>query len=153
MIDEIESAAIDFSENFRRELKMLREDFVEKILRDELIRGCWGTAAKENFLALSQNEQSKILYALKRQELCDGRRLFFRLALQILFPVGNVYFYEGKFLLCLPEEISDAALKKIELIKILFMDAGNSELEIYFGRRFGVFGTPQTMRLDEMILY
>ena len=153
MIDEVESATIEFSENFWRDLKNLRDDFVEKILRDELNNGYWGAAAKENFLALSESEQAKILYALKKQEMCDGRRLFFRLALQSLFPVGDIYFYEGKFLLCLPEENSDAALKKIELIKILFMNAGNSELEIYFGRRFGVFGTPQTMRLDEMILY
>ena len=122
-------------------------------LRDELTRGLWGADVAENFRALSPEEQTSILRVLKRQELGGGRRLYFRAALQSLFPAGNVYFYEGKFLLCLPEDKSAAALSKVALIKILFMDAGNSRLEIYFARRFGVFGTPQTMRLDEMILY
>lgn len=76
-----------------------------------------------------------------------------RLAAQSLFPTARIYFNEGKFLMCLTDAKTDSALKKIELLKILFMDVSNAEIETYFEKTFGVFGTPQTMRLDEMILY
>lgn len=122
-------------------------------LRDELTRGLCGADVAESFRALSPDEQTSILRVLKLQELSDGRRLYLRAALQALFPVGDVYFYEGKFLLCLPDDESPAALSKVALIKNLFMDAGNSRLEVYFARHVGVFGTPRTMRLDEIILY
>lgn len=130
----------------------MTKDFVGEILREELNCGYWGATAKKLFNALNAVEQSAILRALKLQELSQGRRLKFLLAVKSLFPNSEIYFYK-KFLLWLPEEKSQAALNKIALIKILFMEVGNTELEIFFGAHFGVFGSPQTMRLDEMILY
>ena len=141
-----------FAKDFHDDLRSLRGDFVEGLLRKEINRGCYGTRAKELFGTLTTPEQDLILRALKLQEQCGGRQLQFTLAIKSLFPKSELYFYK-KFLLWLPEPRSEAMLNKIELIKILFMDVGNTELEIYFGRHFGVFGTPQTMRLDEMILY
>ena len=144
MNEELFDAAEDFVRKFYVDLRNLRGDFMEEILRGELSCGIWGATAKEIFSTLTTDEQL--------QELSDGRQLKFMLALKSLFPDSEIYFY-GKFLLFLPEEKSEAALRKVELIKILFMEVGNTELEIYFGKSFGVFGTPQTMRLDEMILY
>ena len=152
MNEELFDAAEDFVRKFYVDLRNLRGDFMEEILRGELSCGIWGATAKEIFSTLTTDEQNLILQALKLQELSDGRQLKFMLALKSLFPDSEIYFY-GKFLLFLPEEKSEAALRKVELIKILFMEVGNTELEIYFGKSFGVFGTPQTMRLDEMILY
>lgn len=152
MTDELFELAGEFEEKFWRELRNLRDDSIEKILRAELEGGIWGSAARENFLALTVEEQGAVLRALKAQELSGGRRLKFRMALQGLFPTGEIYFFEGKFLLWLPVE-EPTTPTKIALIKILFMDAGNSALEVYFGRRLGIFGTPTTLRLDEMILY
>jgi len=152
MNEEIFDAAEELVKNFRGELRSLRGNFIEEILRDELQSGKWGAAAKEIFQILTPPEQNSILHALKLQELSQGRRLEFLLAVKGLFPNSEIYFYK-KFLLWLPEVESATAWKKIELIKILFMEVGNTELEIYFGAHFGVFGTPRTMRLDEMILY
>ena len=130
----------------------MTRDFVGEILREELNCGYWGATAKKLFNALNAVEQTAILRALKLQELSQGRRLKFLLAVKSLFPNSEIYFYK-KFLLWLPEEKSQAALNKIALIKILFMEVGNTELEIFFGAHFGVFGSPNTMCLDEMILY
>lgn len=141
-----------FAKDFHADLKKLRGDFVEELLRTEINRGYYGTRAKELFGTLTIAEQDSILHALKLQEQCGGRQLQFTLAIKSLFPDSELYFYK-KFLLWLPEPRSEATLNKIELIKILFMDVGNTELELYFGRHFGVFGTPRTMQLDEMILY
>lgn len=141
-----------FAKDFHDDLKNLRGDFVEELLREEINRGYYGTRAKELFGTLTTPEQDLILRALKLQEQCGGRQLQFTLAIKSLFPDSELYFYK-KFLLWLPEPRSEETLNKIELIKILFMDVGNTELELYFGRHFGVFGTPRTMRLDEMILY
>ena len=52
----------------------------------------------------------------------------------------------------LPEKKSDLIDKKIELIKILFMDFSNAEIEVYFEKSFGVFGRPETMLLDNLVL-
>ncbi|MBR2773362.1 MAG: hypothetical protein IKD73_00020 [Selenomonadaceae bacterium] len=142
----------DFMRDFQNDLRNLRGKFIEELLRAELNRGDYGTTAKELFDTLTQAEQDLILRALRVQEQCGGRQLQFTLAIKSLFPDSELYFYK-KFLLCLPEPESEATLRKIELIKILFMEVGNTELELYFGRHFGVFGTPRTMRLDEMILY
>lgn len=142
----------DFAKGFHDGLRNLRGNFVEELLREELNRGYYGMKAKEIFATLTQAEQDLILRALKLQEQCDGRQLKFTLAVKSLFPNSELYFYK-KFLLWLPEPKTEATLKKIELIKILFMEVGNTELELYFEKHFGVFGKPQTMRLDEMILY
>ena len=115
--------------------------------------GYFGEKAKEIFAELTSDEQNLILRALKLQEISDGRRLMFRLAAQSLFPTARIYFNAGKFLMYIPSSKTDLSMKKIELLKILFMDISNAEIETYFERHFGVFGTPQTMRLDEMILY
>ena len=141
-----------FAKDFHDDLKSLRGDFIEELLRKELNRGYYGKRAKELFGTLTITEQDLILRALKVQEQSGGWRLQFTLAIKGLFPDSELYFYK-KFLLWLPEPSSEATLNKIELIKILFMEVGNTELELYFGRHFGVFGTPWTMRLDEMILY
>ena len=141
-----------FAKDFHDDLRNLRGDFVEELLREEINHGYYGTRARELFGTLTIAEQGLILRTLKLQEQCGGRRLKFTLAIKSLFPNSELYFYK-KFLLWLPEPRSETTLNKIELIKILFMDVGNTELELYFGRHFGVFGTPQTMRLDEMILY
>ena len=141
-----------FAKDFHDDLKNLRGDFIEELLRKELNRGYYGKRAKELFGTLTIAEQALILRALKVQEQSVERRLQFTLAIKSLFPDSELYFYK-KFLLWLPEPSSEATLNKIELIKILFMEVGNTELELYFGRHFGVFGTPWTMRLDEMILY
>ena len=141
----------DFTRGFHDDLRNF-ENFVEELLREEINRGDYGTRAKELFGTLSITEQDLILRALRLQEQVGGRQLKFTLAIKSLFPKSEIYFYK-KFLLWLPEPESEATLNKIELIKILFMDVGNMELELYFGRHFGVFGTPWTMRLDEMILY
>ena len=146
-------AAEDFAENFLSRLKSLRPNFVEEILRDELEGGRYGSEAKNFFCALTTDEQKKILRALRLQELSGGRELKFSLAARKLFPDAKIFFNAGKFLIWLPEKKSDAALKKIELIKILFMDLSNAEFEIFFERSFGVFGSPATLQLDEMILY
>lgn len=153
MNNEIFDTAEEFIKGFRSDLKNLRENSIEELLSTELNNGYWGATAKKIFSELTEDERYIILRALKLQEQTEGRRLKFLLAFKNLFPVSEVYRYNGRFLLCLPEEKSEAALKKIELIKILFLEVGNVELEIYFGEHFGVFGSPQTMRLDEMILY
>ncbi len=153
MTEKFFSAAEDFAENFLSRLKSLRPNFVEEILRDEITNGCYGSEAKNFFCALTTDEQKKILRALRLQELSGGRELKFSLAARSLFPDAKIFFHAGKFLIWLPEKKSDAALKKIELIKILFMDLSNAEFEIFFERSFGVFGSPATLQLDEMILY
>lgn len=132
---------------------MTVSEATEEILRDEINRGCYGESAKIFFGELTAAEQNSILRALRLQELSEGRELRLSLALRKIFPDGRLFFNDGKFLLWLPEKKSVAALHKIALIKILFMDVGNNELEIYFERCFGVFGAPATMQLDEMILY
>lgn len=142
----------DFAKEFHCDLRNLRGNFIEELLRSELNQGFYGNRAKELFATLTQAEQDLILRTLKLQEQCGGRQLKFSLAIKSLFPDSELYFYK-KFLLWLPEPKTEATLRKIELIKILFMEVGNTELELYFEKHFGVFGKPQTMRLDEMILY
>ena len=139
--------------DFRAELKALPKNFYEQILRDEIGRGYFGDAVKEIFSTLTEDEQNLILRALKLQELPEGRQLMFRLAAQSLFPTARIYFNAGKFLMYLPDAKTDSTLRKIELLKILFMDVSNAEIDLYFERHFGIFGTPQTMHLDKMILY
>ena len=134
--------------DFRAELRTLPTNFYEQILRDELEGGYFGDAAKKIFMTLDDAEQNLILRALKLQELSQGRQLMFRLAAQSLFQTARVYFNAGKFLMYLPQAETDSTLKKIELLKILFMDVSNAEIDLYFELPFGVFGTPQTMRLN-----
>ena len=134
--------------NFRAELANLPINFYEQVLRDELEGGYFGDEVKKIFATLDDDEQNLILRALKIQELSKGRRLMFRLAAQSLFPTARIYFHEGKFLMYLPQAETDSTLKKIELLKILFMDVSNAEIDLYFELPFGVFGTPQTMRLN-----
>lgn len=148
LIERLETFAKDFHDGLRN----MRGDFIEELLRKEINCGYYGKRAKELFDTLTITEQDSILRALKVQEQCGGRRLQFTLAIKNLFPDSELYHYK-KFLLWLPEPRSEATINKIELIKILFMEVGNTELELYFGRHFGVFGTPRTMHLDEMILY
>ena len=138
--------------DFRAELRTLPINFYEQILRDELEGGYFGDAAKKIFATLDDAEQNLILRALKLQELSQGRKLMFRLAAQSLFPTARVYFNAGKFLMYLPDAENDSTLQKIELLKILFMDVSNAEIDLYFEWHFGVLGTPQTMQLDKMIL-
>ena len=151
-MNELFDAAEELIINFRGELRDLRGNFIEEILRKELLSGTWGAAAKEIFQSLTPAEQKSILHALKLQELSAGRSLEFLAAVKGLFPDSEIYFYK-RFLRWLPEEDSATARRKIKLIKILFMEVGNTELEIFFGAHFGVFGSPRTMQLDEMILY
>ena len=153
MNEAIFDAAEAFIKDFQDDLKDTRDNFIEELIRAELLKGYWGAAAKEKFSALTADEQYGILRALKLQEQTEGRRLRFVLAFKSLFPVSEIYNYDGKFLLWLPEKESATTLEKIALIKILFLEVGGAEPEIYFGEHFGVFGTPQTMRLNEMILY
>ena len=152
-MNNFEKQVAEFEKNFYADLKNLRINIFEEILRNEIFQNFYGVEIKEIFFALSPIEQNLILRALRLQELSKGRRLYFRLAVQSLFPHAKVYFNSGKWLMFLPEKKSDSALKKIELIKILFMDFSNAEIDLYFEKSFGVFDTPRTMRLDEMILY
>lgn len=138
--------------DFRAELRTLPTNFYEPILREELECGYFGDTVKKIFLTLDEVEQNLILRALKLQELSQGRQLMFRLAAQSLFPTARVYFNAGKFLMYLPDAENDSTLQKIELLKILFMDVSNEEIDLYFEWHFGIFGTPQTMQLDKMIL-
>ena len=124
----------------------------ETVLREEIERGFFGVKVQEIFSALTQKEQNLILRALRLQEKFQGRRLMFRLAVQSLFPKARIYYNAGKWLMYLPEKKSDLIDKKIELIKILFMDFSNAEIEIYFEKSFGVFGKPETMLLDNLVL-
>ena len=119
---------------------------------EEIERGFFGVKVQENFSAITQAEQNLILRALRLQEKFQGRRLMFRLAVQSLFPKARIYYNAGKWLMYLPEKKSDLIDKKIELIKILFMDFSNAEIEIYFEKSFGVFGRPETMLLDNLVL-
>ncbi|MCR5834300.1 MAG: hypothetical protein K6G55_06610 [Selenomonadaceae bacterium] len=153
MCEENLNQADDFAKNFVDELRSLRGNFVEEILRDELNRGCYGADAKKYFSSLTANEQELILRALKLQEMSGGHELRLALAIRSIFPDGKLFVNDGKFLLYLPEKKSAAAMNKVELIKILFMDISNAEIDIYFERCFGVFGSPITMHTDEMILY
>lgn len=137
----------------RANLRKFPTDFYEQILRNEIELGYFGDTVKEIFSTLDDVEQNLILRALKLQELSKGRQLMFRLAAQSLFPTARIYFNAGKFLMYLPYAENDSARRKIELLKILFMDVSNAEIETYFERHFGIFGTPQTMQLDEMILF
>ena len=140
-------------QKFKAILNSVPASFYEQVLRKELEGGYFGDSAKKIFSTLTNNEQNLILRALKLQELSKGRQLMFRLAAQSLFPKAKIYFNEGKFLMYLPEVKTETALNKIELLKILFMDVSNNDIDLYFERHFGIFGTPQTMLLDEMILY
>ena len=119
---------------------------------EEIESGFFGVKVQENFSALTQAEQNLILRALRLQEKFQGRRLMFRLAVQSLFPKARIYYNAGKWLMYLPEKKSDLIDKKIELIKILFMDFSNAEIEVYFEKSFGVFGKPETMLLDNLVL-
>lgn len=153
MNDEDYNAIENVLIKFYAEIHSLPKNFREQILRDEILNGYFGDDVKEIFATLKDDEQNLILRALKLQELSEGRQLMFRLAAQSLFPIAHIYFNEGKFLMCVPDAKTDSALKKIELLKILFMDFSNAEIDVYFGCHLGIFGTPQTMHLDEMILY
>ena len=139
-------------ELIEKKIRALPKDFHGLILRQEIERGYFGETVKEVFETLTENEQKLILRALKLQELSEGRRLMLRLAVQSLFPKARVYFNAGKFLMYLPDKKTDSIQQKLELLKILFMDVSNAEIETYFERHFGVFGTPQTMHLDELVL-
>ena len=139
-------------EKIRVPEESLPKNFYGSVLRHEIEHGYFGETVKEVFETLTENEQKLILRALKLQELSEGRRLMFRLAVQSLFPAARVYFNAGKFLMYLPYKKNDSIQQKLELLKILFMDISNAEIETYFERHFGVFGTPQTMHLDELVL-
>lgn len=153
MNEELYLALEKIFNEIRAELRTFPTNFYEQILREEIEGGYFGDAVKKIFATLDDVEQNLILRALKLQELSQGRKLMFRLATQSLFPTARVYFNAGKFLMYLPDAKTDSALNKIELLKILFMDVSNAKIDLYFERHFGIFGTPQTMHLDEMILY
>lgn len=152
-MSDFEKQVAEFEKNFYANLKKLQINIFEENLRDEILKDFYGVEVKEIFLILSPHEQNLILRVLRLQENSEGRRLQFMLAVQSLFPRAKVYFNFGKCLMHLPEKKSDSALKKIELIKILFMDFSNADIELYFEKSFGVFDAPKTMRLDEIILY
>lgn len=152
-MSDFEKQLAEFERKFYADLKNLQINIFEENLRDEILKDFYGVEVKEIFLLLSPREQNLILRALRLQEISEGRRLQFMLAVQSLFPHAKVYFNSGKWLMHLPEKKSELALKKIELIKILFMDFSNAEIESYFEKSFGVFDAPKTMRLDELILY
>lgn len=152
MNDEDFLKAEQIIKNFQVDLKSLRINFVEEVLRDEIKAGYYGESVKENFSVLLPAEQNLILRALRLQEVSQGRRLKFRLAVQGLFPNSRVCFFEGRWLLYLPQKKSELTLKKVALIENLFMDFSNAEMELYFEKPFGVFGMPQTMVLDSMVI-
>lgn len=152
-MSDFEKQAAELEKDFYADLKNLQINIFEENLRDEILKDFYGVEVKEIFLLLSPIEQNLILHALRLQEISEGKRVQFMLAVQSLFPRAKIYFNSGKWLMYLPEKKSDLILKKIELIKILFMDFSNADIELYFEKSFGVFDEPKTMRLDEMILY
>ena len=152
---EVENIFYHFLAQLDRDCGKHKFTFVEELLGQELAKDFYGTRAGEIFRQFNSSAKRKVMRLLRLQEECEGRKLFFREAIQVFFAGAKIYFYEDeeKFLLYLPQEESADGKKIIELLTILFLDISCRTPEIFWGNHFGIIGEPETMRLDQTIIF
>lgn len=152
---EVENIFYHFLAQLDRNCGKHQFTFVEELLEEELAKNFYGSRAGEIFRQLDSSAKRKVARLLRLQEECEGRKLFFREAIQDFFAGAKSYFYEDeeKFLLYLPQAESPEGKKIIELSTILFLDISCRTPEIFWGNHFGIIGEPETMRLDQTIIF
>lgn len=152
---EIENIFYHFLAQLDRNCGKHKFTFVEELLEQELAKNFYGDRAGEIFRQLDSSAKRKVARLLRLQEECEGRKLFFREAIQEFFAGAKIYFYEDeeKFLLYLPQAESSDGKKIIELSTILFLDISCRTPEIFWKNHFGIIGEPETMRLDQTIIF
>ncbi|MBQ7609320.1 MAG: hypothetical protein IJU76_15335 [Desulfovibrionaceae bacterium] len=127
----------------------------EDVLEQAINRGEYGTDIAKAMVVLTVEEKRSILHLLRRQEEEDGRRLFYREALQVLFPGTHAYFDSDEqcFLLCLPVSESDRGRKRLTLLEMLFSDITEGPKRILWGQHFVVLGKAKDACLDKAVVY
>lgn len=126
----------------------------ERKLDREIRENVFGSRAREIYLSLEENERRIFLIYLQRHEAANGlTNFFFEAALQF-FPETKFYFHEWeeKFLFCVPQRQTEHNEKLMELLILFLFDMG-AAYEIFWEGHFGIIGEPETMKLDETVIY
>ena len=152
---EVENIFYHFLAQLDRTCGKHKFSFVEELIGEEIAKNFYGDRAGDIFRQLDLNEQKKITRLLRLQEECEGRNLFFREAIQELFPSAKIYFYEDKekFLLWLPQQENLKWKRILELLTILFLEISCKPPEIFWGNHFGIIDELETMRLDQITIF
>ena len=151
----IENIFYHFLAQLDRNCGKQKFSFVEELLKQELAKNFYGDRAGDIFRQLAPDEQRKVARLLRLQEECEGRKLFFREAIQEFFPGAKIYFYkdEGKFLLWFPQQESSKRKRILELLTILFLELSCKPPEIFWENHFGIIDKPETMLLNQTVLF
>ena len=152
---EIENILYHFLAQIDRHCGKHKFSFVNQIIAEELSKNFYGETAGEIFRQLEVHEQRKIADLLRRQEKCNGRKLFYTEAIKTFFPNAKIYFYEDeqKFLIYIPQKETKKAKLYLKLINILFLEVSCLPPEIFWNQHFGIVGEPETMLINQMIIY
>lgn len=152
---EVENIFYHFLAQLDRNCGKHKFSFVEELLEQELAKNFYGDRAGDIFRQLTSNEQRKIARLLRLQEECEGRNLFFREAVKEFFPDAKIYFYkdEEKFLLWLPQQENSKRKGILELLTILFLEISCKPPEIFWENHFGIIDAPETMRLNQVVIF
>ena len=131
-----------------------KELLEEDLLHEELERGCFGARIKNIYCGLSPEQRRLVVGFLRKQEMAQGRRLYFREALKAMFPQAHLYYYhtDDVFLIYLPQQENDDDRDCMDLLTMLFLDV-SAQWQVYWEHPFGIIGRRQTMRLNRMRLY
>lgn len=152
---EVENIFYHFLAQLDRVCGKHKFSFVEELLEQELAKNFYGEHAGDIFRQLTSNEQRKIARLLRLQEECVGQNLFFREAIQEFFPGAKIYFYkdEKKFLLWLPQPENPKRKRLLELLTILFLEISCKPPEIFWKNHFGIIDEPETMLLNQIVIF
>lgn len=120
----------------------------------ELTSGQYGVEISKTYNMLDDEDAYEVAHMLHRQRKTRESLEKFTTILVDVLHNGIVYKNElndKELYLYLSEEETDVTVRKIELVKQLFMPLGY-ELRVFWCQHFAVFGENQTMLIDEIEL-
>lgn len=126
----------------------------EYSLHHDLLEGCYGEKVADAYKGFLNREKKIILHWLRQQEHACGRQLFYKEAVQQIYPTSRLYYNneDSRYVVYIPEKCTDYNSKVMETIKSLFMDV-NCDVYLVWEYHFGIIGRDSTMIINQINIY
>lgn len=137
-----------------RKCGMTLYDFCVYNVRNEIVRGCYGTAAKENFDHLTREDQLILCRYLVKYNMTSGREMQLDAVIKALFHDVVIYYERSADVIhvCINRANSDYNSRLFELVCRFFKDI-DINVEVYWQKEyFGIIGVEDTMRIGRLAL-
>lgn len=128
---------------------------IEYFIERDLLQGKYGEWAKNAYENLSEKDKISVKHYLRKHIEANGKELFFRDAVQEIFPGSATYFFEEddkRFIVYIPQLENKENVEALELLKYLFMEV-TADVRVFWGYHFGIIGKNNTMRIGNIAIY